>query len=104
MARWEQAARDRGETNETTEDDLIQRRRFRELSRPDDEVTTHVDVRPVIRKKLDALACHASQMRDPSWTQAAPEEMEKAMGEETFVRVEPKPAPGERETALMGLE
>jgi N-acetyl-1-D-myo-inositol-2-amino-2-deoxy-alpha-D-glucopyranoside deacetylase len=104
MVRWEQDARDRGETKEPTEDDLLQRRRFRELSRPDHEITTKVDVRAVIRRKLEALACHASQMRDESWTQRNPEELEATMGEESFVRVEPKPLPGERETTLLGLE
>jgi N-acetyl-1-D-myo-inositol-2-amino-2-deoxy-alpha-D-glucopyranoside deacetylase len=104
LARWQQEAEERGETREPTEDDLIQRQRFMELSRPDDEVTTRVDVRPTVRQKLAALASHASQMRDERWTESPIEELEAMMGEETFVRVVPPPVPGQIETNLIGLD
>jgi len=104
LARWDQEAEERDETREPTEDDLIQRQRFMELSRPDDEVTTRVNVGPVVRQKLAALACHASQMRGQPWLESPIEELEAMMGEETFVRVVPPPVPGQVETGLAGLD
>ena len=86
-----------------TEDDLLQRRRFVELARPDEEITTRVDVRAVIDRKLAALACHASQLRDARFDEATIAEREAWLGTETFVRVVPPPEPGERETALLAL-
>ncbi len=85
-----------------TEDDLLQQRRFVELARPDEDVTTEIDVRPVLDRKLAAFACHASQVRD-RWTGVPREALEAWMGRETFIRVEPPPLPGERETALRGV-
>jgi LmbE family N-acetylglucosaminyl deacetylase len=90
------------EPKEPTADDLLQQRRFGELARPDDEVTTHVDVRPVLDRKLAAFACHASQIRE-DWSIAPREMLDAWLGRETFVRVEPPPLPGERETALRGV-
>jgi mycothiol S-conjugate amidase len=86
-----------------SEDDLLQQRRFVELARPDEDVTTIVDVRSVLDRKLAALAAHASQMRDGSWTSAPREVVERFLGWETFVRVDPPPLPGERETDLRGV-
>jgi hypothetical protein len=104
MARWQQEAAAKGEAKEPTEDDLIQQQRFMELARPDDEISTRINVLPVVRKKLEALASHASQMRDDWWSERSIEELEAMMGEETFVRVTPPATPGERETALQGLD
>ena len=87
----------------SSEDDLLQQRRFVELARPDEEVTTIVDVRSVLDRKLGALAAHASQMRDGSWADAPREMVEEFLGWETFVRVDPTPLPGERETDLRGV-
>ncbi len=87
---------------EPTEDDLLQRRRLRELARPDEEITTHVDVRSVLDRKLAAFRCHASQVRE-DWSNAPREMLDAWLGRETFVRVEPPPMPGERETALRGV-
>jgi LmbE family N-acetylglucosaminyl deacetylase len=86
-----------------SEDDLLQQRRFVELARPDEEVTTIVDVRSVLDRKLAALAAHASQMRDGSWADAPREMVEQFLGWETFVRVDPPPVHGERETDLRGV-
>jgi len=86
-----------------TEDDLLQQQRFVELARPDEEVTTIVDVRSVLDQKLAALAAHASQMRDGSWANAPREMVERFLGWETFVRVDPPPLQGERETDLRGV-
>lgn len=86
-----------------SEDDLLQQRRFVELARPDEDITTVVDVRSVLDRKLAALAAHASQMRDGGWSAAPPELVEPFMGWETFVRVDPPPMQGEHETDLRGV-
>jgi len=85
-----------------TADDLLQQRRLVELARPDEDVTTHVDVRPVLDRKVAAFACHASQIRE-DWSLASREMLDAWLGRETFIRVEPPPSPGERETALRGV-
>jgi LmbE family N-acetylglucosaminyl deacetylase len=90
------------EPKEPSADDLLQQQRFVELARPDDEVTTHVDVRSVLERKLAAFGCHASQVRE-DWSLAPREMLEAWLGRETFVRVEPPPMLGERETALRGV-
>jgi LmbE family N-acetylglucosaminyl deacetylase len=86
-----------------TEDDLLQRRRFLELARPDDEITTRVDVRVVLDRKRRAFECHASQLRPEDWEAEDLERFEESLGTELFVRVHPAPAAGEFETALAGL-
>ncbi len=88
---------------EPTEDERLQQRRFVEMARPDEEITTIVDVRPFLDRKLAALAAHASQMRDGSWGDAPRELLERWLGTETFVRVDPPLPPGNRETELSGL-
>jgi LmbE family N-acetylglucosaminyl deacetylase len=90
------------EPKEPTADDLLQQRRFVELARPDEDFTSHVDVRPVLDRKLAAFACHASQVRQ-DWSMAPRETLETWLGREKFIRVEPPPLPGERETALRGV-
>jgi LmbE family N-acetylglucosaminyl deacetylase len=97
------AMRGGGAAPPPSEDDLLQQRRFEELARPDEEVTTIVDVRSVLDLKLAALAAHASQMRDGSWAAAPREMIEQFLGWETFVRVDPPPVHGERETDLRGV-
>ena len=87
---------------EPTADDLLQQQRLVELARPDDEITTQVDVRAVLDRKLAAFGCHASQVRE-DWSIAPREMLDAWLGRETFVRVEPPPLPGERETALRGV-
>jgi len=87
---------------EPTEDDLLQQRRFVELARPDEDVSTHVDVRAVLDRKLAAFACHASQVR-ADWSLAPREKLEAWLGRETFLRVEPPLPREERETALRGV-
>jgi len=104
VQRWAIQATASGEAREPTGDDLLQQRRFMELSRPDDEVTTVVDVRSVVDRKLAALACHESQMRNEMADPAVREAMVNFLGTEKFVRVVPPPAPGEHETRLRGLD
>jgi len=86
-----------------TEDDILQRQRFIELARPDDEITTRVDVRSVLDRKRQAFACHASQLRPDDWEAADVERFEESLGQEVFMRVWPEPGPGEQENALLGL-
>jgi len=89
-------------SKERTADDLLQHRRLGELARPDEDFTAHVDVRPVLDRKLAAVACHASQIRD-DWSITPREVLDAWLGWETFIRVEPSPLPGERETTLLGV-
>jgi LmbE family N-acetylglucosaminyl deacetylase len=86
-----------------SEDDELQGRRFVEFARPDEDVTTLIDVRAELDRKLAALAAHESQMRSTPWADAPREMIEAFLGTESFVRVDPPPAPGERETRLLGL-
>ncbi len=86
-----------------TEDTLLQRARFIELARADEDITTRVDIGPVLERKRAAFACHASQMRSDDWDDATREQFEASLSTETFVRVSPAAAPGETETALSGL-
>jgi N-acetyl-1-D-myo-inositol-2-amino-2-deoxy-alpha-D-glucopyranoside deacetylase len=103
QAQWAALSGDDGaEPKEPTADDLLQQQRFVELARPDDDITTEIDVRPVLDRKLAAFACHASQVRQ-DWAAAPRELLERWLGRETFIRVEPPPLPGERETALRGV-
>lgn len=103
QAQWAALGADEGaEPKEPTPDDLLQQQRFVELARPDEDVTTEVDVRSLLDRKLAAFACHASQVRQ-DWSAAPRDLLERWMGRETFIRVEPPPLPGERETALRGV-
>jgi LmbE family N-acetylglucosaminyl deacetylase len=102
VAEWSKGD-DRPDATGPTEDDLLQRRRFLELARPDDEITTRVDVRQVMDRKRAAFACHASQMRRDDWDDEARERFEESLSSEIFVRVWPAPAHGEQETALTGF-
>ena len=86
-----------------TEDDLIQRQRLLELARPDEDITTSIDVRAVLERKQAAFRCHASQVRPEDEQRREAEAFEEAMGVEIFVRVDPPPEPGEAETWFQGL-
>jgi len=107
-AMQEAMAMERGQSGDTTpptEDDLRQQEAFIRLARPDEEITTRVAIGEVLDRKLAALACHESQMGGRRWDdpEARPF-IEKLFAHETFVRVDPAPAPGERESLPMGLE
>jgi mycothiol S-conjugate amidase len=105
VAEWTKSA-EKPDAPPQTEDDVIQRQRFLELATPDEQITTRVDVRAVLDRKLAAFACHESQMRnmDDGWTDEAREQFEQGMGTETFVRVWPTPVAGESEAGLSGLD
>jgi LmbE family N-acetylglucosaminyl deacetylase len=88
---------------EPTADDLLQRQRFLELARPDEDITTRVDVTTVMDRKRAAFACHESQMRFDDWDDEARAGFEESMTKEVFIRVSPPTAAGEQETALSGF-
>jgi LmbE family N-acetylglucosaminyl deacetylase len=90
-----------------TEDDLLQRRRLIELARPDEDLTTTIDVRAGLARKRAAFECHASQVQRDDFEfedAAGAERMEELFGTEVFIRVVPAPAPGEQEAWFVGLE
>ena len=94
-----------GDDKPPTEDDIRQGEAFIKLARPDEEITTVVPILAVVERKIAALSCHDSQMRGRRWDD--PEEraaMERMFGNETFVRVDPAPQPGEREDRFMGIK
>lgn len=94
-----------GDTSEPTEDDRRQGEAFLRLARPDEEITTIVSISAVLERKAAALACHDSQMRGRRWDDPETRaEMERQFGHETFVRVDPAPAPGEHEDCFVGLQ
>jgi N-acetyl-1-D-myo-inositol-2-amino-2-deoxy-alpha-D-glucopyranoside deacetylase len=104
-AQMEEERRRSGDNTPMSEDDRRQAEEFERLARPDDEITTIVDVGEGLHRKLAALACHESQMRGRDWHDPEIREQYRRMfGQETFVRVEPVPAAGERETLPMALE
>jgi LmbE family N-acetylglucosaminyl deacetylase len=105
MALAQQMSGDQAEASQPTEDDLRQQEAFTRLARPDEEITTRVAIGPVLDRKLAALACHESQMGGRRWDdpEARPF-VERLFAAETFVRVDPPPAPGEREDLPLGLE
>jgi LmbE family N-acetylglucosaminyl deacetylase len=99
----EEAARLGGApAREPTADDLAQQRKFVELARPDEDFTTHVDVRSVVSRKVAALAAHASQTRGMGVEGGSPEMVDRMLGEEWFIRVEPRPVPGEPLETMVG--
>ena len=94
-----------GETAPPSEDDLRQQEAFGRLARPDDEITTIVNIGPVLERKAAALACHDSQMRGRRWDDPETRsQFEQMFGTETFVRVDPPPQPGEKEDFFVALD
>ena len=87
---------------EPTADDLAQQRKFVELARPDEDFTTHIDVRPVVGRKVAALAAHASQTRGMGVDGGLPEMIDQMLGDEWFIRVVPEPVPGEPLETMVG--
>ena len=82
-------------TREPSADDLTQRRKFMELARPDEDFTTHVDVRAMVGRKIAALAAHASQTRGMGVEGGSPAMADRMLGDEWFIRVAPPPVAGE---------
>jgi mycothiol S-conjugate amidase len=89
---------------EPSEDDRRQQEAFERLARPDEEITTEIAIGPVLDRKLAALACHDSQMRGRQWDDPETRsQIERMFGRETFVRVDPPPAPGTTEERFIEL-
>jgi N-acetyl-1-D-myo-inositol-2-amino-2-deoxy-alpha-D-glucopyranoside deacetylase len=105
QAGMEEERRMYGDPAAPTEDDLRQREAMVRLARPDEDITTIIDIGPVLDRKLAALACHESQMRGRDWRDPKVREgLRRVFGHETFVRVYPEPRPGEREDRPMTLD
>ena len=104
-AGMEEERRRGGEDKPPSEDDLRQQEAFEKLARPDEEITTVVPIGSVLERKIAALACHDSQMRNRPWDDPeARAQMERMFGTETFVRVYPPLPVGEKEDRFAGLE
>jgi mycothiol S-conjugate amidase len=104
-AAMEEERRRSGDDAPSSEDDLRQQEAIEALARPDEEITTVVRIAPVVDRKLAALACHDSQMRGRRWDDPeARAELEQMFGTETFVRIDPAPAPTEKEDRFVALE
>ena len=57
-----------------------------DFGRPDDEVTTRVDVTAFIERKRNSMDCHRTQRQDMGWLLDLPSDLgEMALGTETFV-------------------
>ena len=104
-AAQEEERRRSGDTTPPSDDDLRQGEALVALARPDEEITTIVPILSVVERKVAALACHDSQMRGRRWDDPETRaELEGLFGTETFIRVDPVPAPGQREDRFMGLK
>lgn len=88
---------------EPSEDDRRQAEAFVRFSRPDEEITTIVDVRSVIDRKTAALQAHASQTQGRDFGEDGGDAGAELFGREAFILVDPAPEPGLRETSLRGL-
>ncbi len=104
-AAQEEERRRSGDTTPPTEDDIRQSEAFEKLARPDEEITTIVPISSVLERKIAALACHDSQMQGRRWEDPETRaQLEQMFGRETFVRVDPVMALGEREDKFIALE
>ena len=69
-------------------------REFLKRGMPDEVITTRVDVAKFVDLKINALACHASQMNpDSIFAKIPPEIRQEGLKEETLVRAESRVAP-----------
>lgn len=72
-----------------------------EYGTPDGDITAHIDIAQFAPLKKAALAAHRTQIKPDSWYLKIPDDaMRTLQGTEYFLRVEPPPVPGERETDL----
>jgi N-acetyl-1-D-myo-inositol-2-amino-2-deoxy-alpha-D-glucopyranoside deacetylase len=76
-----------------------------QVGTPDEEITTHVDVRPWLDQKRAALARHATQIgpNDPL-RQLPADERDRVLGQEHFIQVRGAITPASRADLLGGLE
>lgn len=55
---------------------------------PDEEITTRIDIRPYIQRKVDALRCHRSQVAPDWWYfRISPAVLRDKFSEEMFIRI-----------------
>jgi mycothiol conjugate amidase Mca len=55
---------------------------------PDEEITTRIDIRPYIQRKVDALRCHRSQVAPDWWYFRVPAEvLQDKFNKEMFIRM-----------------
>jgi LmbE family N-acetylglucosaminyl deacetylase len=59
----------------------------RQIAESEARISTEVDIRPVLERKLDALMAHASQITDSWFSKIPPEIAASAFGHESFIRV-----------------
>jgi LmbE family N-acetylglucosaminyl deacetylase len=59
----------------------------RQAAEAEQRITTTVDIRPVLTRKGDALAAHASQIQESWFSRIPPELAEATFGREHFIRV-----------------
>ena len=72
-----------------------------DLGTPDEKITTTVDVREYVSRKLDALFCHQSQIRSDSFFRRIPDEWrDEVFGYEHFVCVKGCSVARNKETDL----
>jgi LmbE family N-acetylglucosaminyl deacetylase len=81
---WE-ALREAGvempDREEPTEEELAK------MAESEEQITTSVDIRPVLERKREALFAHASQIQDSWFSKLPPEIAEETFGYESFVRL-----------------
>ena len=71
------------------------------LGTPEDKITTVVDVRKYLPRKMDVIKCHQSQIGPDSFFRSLPDEYrEEALGYEYFSCIEGCNTTGHRETEL----
>lgn len=74
---------------------------FDDFGLPDSEITVHVDIKPYVHLKKEALAAHRSQIRPDFFFLAIPDEvLRQSSGIEYYLRVHPPTEPGEHEKDL----
>jgi LmbE family N-acetylglucosaminyl deacetylase len=55
---------------------------------PDDQITTRIDIRSYIQRKVDALRCHRSQVAPDWWYfRISPKVLQDKFNEEMFIRL-----------------
>jgi LmbE family N-acetylglucosaminyl deacetylase len=64
----------------------IDEQTLRQMEEREQQITTNVDIRPVLDRKRAALLSHASQIRESWFSKIPPEVAAQAFGRESFIR------------------
>ena len=59
---------------------------LRQMEEREQQITTTIDIRPVLERKREALLAHASQIRESWFSKIPPEIAEQAFSRESFIR------------------